>query len=145
MELEMQGPERALGVRQDLPSAQWPALPYQGWGLIPSYWSRSPERWAWANSVPFKCVLFPTSQSTGTITPETGNAEASGAHVGSWLVLATDRVLMHCLWRPVLHSDAASKCKFSLSLLAGNCLQPRLPSLNEIAPQGRGSQETWES
>ena len=35
--LEMEGLELEPGVRQGFSSAQWPLLPYQGWGLIPSW------------------------------------------------------------------------------------------------------------
>ena len=53
----MEGLELEQGMRQDFSSAQWPSLPYQGQGLIPSSWSRSPEVQAQAVSVPFKCVF----------------------------------------------------------------------------------------
>ena len=40
-------------------SAQWPSPPCgQGWDLLPSCWSRSPESQSGAGSVPFKCVCF---------------------------------------------------------------------------------------
>ena len=35
--LEMEGLGLEPGVRQGFSSAQWPLLPYQGWGLIPSW------------------------------------------------------------------------------------------------------------
>ena len=50
--------ELALGVRQDFLSVQWPSLPCPGWGLLPSYWSRSPEGQAQAGSVLFNGVFF---------------------------------------------------------------------------------------
>ena len=41
LEKEGLGPEP--GVSQGFPSLQWPSLPYQRWGQVPSCWSRSPE------------------------------------------------------------------------------------------------------
>ena len=95
----------------DFHSAQWPAPPYWWWGVIPSCWSRSPEGWAWAGSVPFKSVFPPPH--TGTFAAEQGNVEASGSPVGSQLMSACRQRLILCLDRhsqffPLLHSDAAS-------------------------------------
>ena len=39
----MEGLELEPGMRSDVPSVQWPLLPYQGRGLIPSCWNRSQE------------------------------------------------------------------------------------------------------
>lgn len=41
----MVGAEGLKGVKQDF-SALWLLLPCQGWGLLPSCRSRSPEAWA---------------------------------------------------------------------------------------------------
>ena len=61
------GARAGTGVRQDLPSVQWPSLPYWGWGLIPWCWSRSSKDWVWADSVPFKCVLFHLPAALGPL------------------------------------------------------------------------------
>lgn len=55
--LEMKELELEMGVMWDSPSVQWPLPPYHGWGLILCCWSRSHEVWAWAGSVPSKCML----------------------------------------------------------------------------------------
>lgn len=39
---ELEGMELQAGLRQAFLSAQWPSLPYWGWCLIPSFWSRNP-------------------------------------------------------------------------------------------------------
>ena len=36
-----------------------PMPPYQKWGQIPRYWSRSPQGWVQAGYIPFKCVFSP--------------------------------------------------------------------------------------
>ena len=56
--------EPVQGVRQDFLSNQWPSQPCKEWGPLSSYYSGSPEGWAQAGCIPFKCVffLFPTLQ-----------------------------------------------------------------------------------
>ena len=39
--LEVEGLELVPGVRWDFLSVQWPSLPCQGWGLIPSCWAET--------------------------------------------------------------------------------------------------------
>ena len=74
--LEMERLELVMGVRQDFLTAQWLSLPFQGWGLIPSGQSRSPEGCTQAGSVPFKCVFSCSSHQD--FTPEEWSDEASG-------------------------------------------------------------------
>ena len=81
-------------VRRVFHSAQGLSPPYWGRGRIPSCWSRSPEVWVWANSVPFKFVLSPLpapaplTQRGATLKP----VQALGPwQCMGWCGLATDR------------------------------------------------------
>ena len=99
-----------VGARYEarLPLCSVAIITLQGQGLIPGCCSRSPEFHAQAGSVSFKRVYFP-SPHTGTFATEEGSTEASGAHMGPWLMSAAGRSLMHCLYRCwQLRSDAAS-------------------------------------
>lgn len=61
--------------------AQWPSAPCgQGWDLLPSCWSRSPESQPGAGSTPLSVCVF-SSPHTRIFAPKEGRAEASGAHV----------------------------------------------------------------
>ena len=50
--LDKEGLGLEPGVKQGFPSARLLSLPYWGQGQVSSCWSRSPEGWFWANSVP---------------------------------------------------------------------------------------------
>ena len=70
----------AQSGKWDFLSAQCLSPPCQGLNLIPSCESRSPEGWAWADSIPIKYV-FSLLPILGTVAIKEENAESNRACV----------------------------------------------------------------
>lgn len=100
----MAGDGRAcIGCEAGFPLYSMASTSCQGWSLLPSCWSRSPESWAWAGSVPSKSMFF-FSPHTGNFAPKEDSAQPSG----TWCAFR-DTVL--CLCRHLqLYSDVAQSC-----------------------------------
>ena len=121
-------------VRQGFLSAQWLSLPYQGWGLSPSCWSRSPEGRAWAGSVPLKCVFPPLSElaplpQSGGVLKRVGLVKALCSCCLQTEVQAVSNALpvQACTTVFLVLLRHRLRCKSPLFLTADQCPQPPAP------------------